>query len=169
MNRFLVAESRAAFSLVEVVVALGVTTFCLIALFGLLSVGLRSNQTTIEQAGASAILSAAVSDLYAAPATLPPGGATNSIQYNLTIPASPVTAATAAAAVSIRYFVGASLSTNAAAAQSIYRLTVTPLVPASGLGAKTASFFDLKVTWPATAAVATASGTVETFVSLNRN
>ena len=39
----------------------------------------------------------------------------------------------------------------------------------AGSGANTATFFDLKVTWPATANVANAAGMVETFVAVNRN
>ena len=166
MKRFPNARSTAAFSLVEVVLALGVTIFCLIALFGLLSVGLRSNQATIEQAGASTILSATVSDLYATPVTYPSGGATNSLQFNIKIPANPVTAATP---VTTLYFVGnGSLATNLTAANASYRLTVTPIVPTSG-GTRTATFLDLTVSWPAAVTVANAAGTVETFVALNRN
>lgn len=164
-----VAGSSAAFSLVEVVLALGVTTFCIIVLFGLLSVGLRSNQTTIEQVAASSVLSAAVSDLYATPATLPPGAATNSVQFNISIPATPVTSATP---VTTLYFIANSLTTNASSAQAAYRLTITPIIPtAPGTTspAKVANFFDLKVTWPASASVTSAVGSVETFVALNRN
>jgi uncharacterized protein (TIGR02598 family) len=164
MNRFVVFGSRAAFSLVEVVVAIGVTTFCLMALVALLSVGLLSNQNTIDQAGASAVLSAAVSDLYSTPSTTPPGAAANSTQFNIAIPANPVTVATP---VTTLYFAGSGLSTTTAA-QAAYRLTVTPIVPTSS-GVKTATFMDVKVTWPATASVAKATGSVETFVSLNRN
>ncbi len=161
------AQSIKAFSLVEVVVALGVTIFCLIALFGLLSVGLRSNQATIEQASATSILSATVADLYATPQTVPSGGATNSLQFNIKIPANPVTSATP---VTTLYFpANGQLSTNATAANSAFRLTVTPIVPTSGGGTRTATFLDLTVSWPAAAGSANAAGTVETFVSLNRN
>jgi uncharacterized protein (TIGR02598 family) len=168
MNRFVVAGSRAAFSLVEVVLAIGVTSFCLIALIGILSVGLRSNQNTIDQAGASAVLSAAVSDLYATPATTPPGAATTSLQLSIAIPANPVTSATP---VTTLYFSSSGLSTNATAAQSAYRLTVTPITNAASSTSpvKTATFLDVKVTWPAAATLANAAGAVETFVALNRN
>jgi uncharacterized protein (TIGR02598 family) len=165
-KRCLNARSTAAFSLVEVVIALGVTIFCLIALFGLLSVGLRSNQTTIEQGGASTVLSAVISDLYATPVTIPSGGATNSLQFNIQIPANPVAAATP---VTTLYFAGGSLTTNSTAANSAYRLTVTPIPTVPTSAVRTATFLDLTVTWPASVSVANASGSVETFVSLNRN
>jgi uncharacterized protein (TIGR02598 family) len=160
------ARSTSAFSLVEVVIALGVTIFCLMALFGLLSVGLRSNRATIEQASATSILSAAVADLYATPQTVPSGGATKSLQYNITIPANPVMSSGTQSP--IFFPANGQLSTNATAANSAYRLTVTSLAPTGG-GTRTATFLDLQVTWPAAANPANASGTVETFVSLNRN
>jgi len=163
------ARSSGAFSLVEVVIALGVTIFCLIALFGLLSVGLRSNRTTIEQASATSILSASVADLYATPQTVPPGAATSSLQYNIKIPANPVTASNPGTVTALYFPANGQLSTNATPANSAYLLTVTPIVPSTGGGTRTATFLDLKVTWPANVTPANAAGTVETFVSLNRN
>lgn len=154
----------AAFSLVEVVLALGVTIFCLIALFGLLSVGLRSNQATIEQTGATAILSAAISDLYATPAAIPPATSVTSQQFGIPIPAN-----TASTPITTLYFpANGQLATNATAANSAYRLTVTPIASAT-TAARTATFLDLKVSWPAAPVPANATGTAETFVSLNRN
>ncbi len=69
-----VAVRTAAFSLVEVVLSLALASFCLIALVGLLSVGVNNNRGAIDQTGASEVLSAAISDLYATPRTSPPGG-----------------------------------------------------------------------------------------------
>jgi len=45
-----------AFSLVEVVMAVGIVSFCLLAIVGLLPVGLKSVQNANEQAGAAQIL-----------------------------------------------------------------------------------------------------------------
>ncbi len=81
-----------AFSLVEVTLALGLTSFCLVAIFGLLPVGLNNNKNSIQQTAASAIISAVVSDLYATPVTTPArGAATTSVQYKIAIPANPIT------------------------------------------------------------------------------
>ncbi len=161
------ARSIEAFSLVEVVLALGVTIFCLIVLFGLLSIGLRSNRSTIEQAGATSILSAVVADLYATPQTVPPGAATKSLQYKITIPANPVTSS--GTLTTLFFPANGQLSTNATAVNSAYRLTVTSIAPSSGGGGRTATFLDLLVSWPASVNTNAAAGTVETFVSLNRN
>ena len=63
---------RAAFSLIEVTLALGVAAFCLLVLLGLLPVGVRTQQTSIQQTTANAIISQIFSALRAA-VRLPPG------------------------------------------------------------------------------------------------
>ena len=40
-----------AFSLVEVTLALGIAAFCLIAVFGLMPVGVQTNRNAISQTG----------------------------------------------------------------------------------------------------------------------
>lgn len=55
-------KTAAAFSLVEVILALGLASFALIALVGLLSVAFRSNQDTAEETRAISILETMVAD-----------------------------------------------------------------------------------------------------------
>src|SRR3989442_823320 len=62
-------HSTASFSLVEITLALGIAAFCLIALFGLMPVGLKTDQSAIRQTTANGILSAIVADLRATPLT----------------------------------------------------------------------------------------------------
>jgi hypothetical protein len=62
----------AGFSLVEVTLALGVATFCLLVLLGLLPTGLKTQQTSIQQTTANQIISTISSDLRA-DVRLPPG------------------------------------------------------------------------------------------------
>jgi len=62
-------RKTSAFSLIEVSLALGVAAFCLIAIFGLLPVGLTSNQNAVQQTVAAGFASAIVSDLQATPNT----------------------------------------------------------------------------------------------------
>lgn len=166
MKGFKAAETSAAFSLIEVVLALGITTFCLIVLLALITVGLSSNQVTTQQTSASTVLSAVVSDLYATPKTIPPGEATNSLQYSIPIPANPVPATSA---TNTFYFTGTGTASTTLQTNSLYRLTVVAFQPSSGAGSRSATFMDLKVTWPATVAAASAAGSVESFVALNRN
>jgi len=50
-------DSPAAFSLIEVVLALGIISFALIAIFGLLSVGLKNNKESSDQIQAANLTS----------------------------------------------------------------------------------------------------------------
>jgi uncharacterized protein (TIGR02598 family) len=68
------SRSLAGFSLVEIVLALGVAAFCLIAVFGLMAVGLKTQQASVQQTKANAIISQIVDDLRA-DVRLPPGQA----------------------------------------------------------------------------------------------
>src|SRR6266542_3377646 len=65
-------HETAAFSLVEVTLAIGIAAFCLIAVLGLLPVALTIQQASIQQTTATAILSTTAADLRAA-VRYPPG------------------------------------------------------------------------------------------------
>ena len=68
-----------AFSLVELVLALGVLAFCLIAVFGLMPVGMQTNRNATSQTAATNIIGGIVADLRATPAA-----ATTSPQFAIT-------------------------------------------------------------------------------------
>jgi uncharacterized protein (TIGR02598 family) len=141
-------SSIGAFSLVEVALALGVTSFCLIVLFGLLPTGLNSNQASSEQTGAADILAAVSADLRSTPkanAASPhfsvpiPGGGTLYFRDN----AVPDTQA-----------------------NSRYRVAITFVVPAN----RTATTGRILITWPARQDdPAKANAAVEAFIALDRN
>ena len=57
----------AAFSLVELTLAIGIAAFCLIAVFGLIPVGVQTNRNATSQTAATNILSSVVSDIRASP------------------------------------------------------------------------------------------------------
>jgi uncharacterized protein (TIGR02598 family) len=65
-------KPASAFSLIEVVLALGVASFCLIAVLGMLPVGLKTQQGSVNQTKANAIISQITGDLRA-DVRLPPG------------------------------------------------------------------------------------------------
>src|SRR5205809_8091855 len=76
---------RSAFSLVEVTLALGIAAFCLIAVFGLMPVGIQTNRNMISQTAATSIISSVLADIRTtARAT---ASATPSALYNINIPA----------------------------------------------------------------------------------
>jgi type II secretory pathway pseudopilin PulG len=62
----------AGFSMVEIVVALGVAAFALLAIMGMLPAGLKVQQASIQQTTANEIISEIANELRAA-ARLPPG------------------------------------------------------------------------------------------------
>src|SRR5438046_2428415 len=77
-----------AFSLVEVTLALGVAAFCLLAVFGLMPIGVQTNRNATSQTRAANILSSAVSDLRNAPVPKPTPSPVPSALYRITIPAT---------------------------------------------------------------------------------
>lgn len=152
----MIERSTAGFSLVEVTLALGVAAFCLLAVFGLLPIGLKTQQTAIEETAATRTLSAVVSDLRSAAQT-----ATTSSLFNIAIPPNNV------ASSSTLYFDTEGHMSSAIDGNSRYRLTIT-FAPNATAG-RGATFAHLLVTWPAAATVPNASGAAETFVALDRN
>ena len=60
-------SAAAAFSLVEVTLALGIAAFCLIAVFGLMPVGVQTNRNATSQTAATNIMAAVIADLRATP------------------------------------------------------------------------------------------------------
>jgi uncharacterized protein (TIGR02598 family) len=156
-------RSRRGFSLVEVTLALGVAAISLLAIFALLPVGVKTNQIAIEQTASTDVLSAVAADLRATPVTNPRGGATTSPRFAITIPGNPVAGSTSMTL----FFTTEGRFSTTLDANSRYRLTITFLP--NGSGARTATFVDLKATWPAPAAVTNASGAAEMFVALDRN
>ena len=166
----------AGFSLVEVTLALGVAAVSLLAIFALLPVGLKTNQIAIEQRTSADLLSAVMADLRATPVTNPRGGATASPRFAIGIPANPVSSVTT---VTLFFNTAGQCSTDLEGTtkpdgsswypplHTRYRATIR-FVP-NDAGARTATFVDLKATWPAAAAVGHTTGAAEMFLALDRN
>ena len=156
------AKSGFGFSLVEVTLALGIAAVCLTTVFALLPVGLRTNQNATQQVASADIMGAVIADLRSTPLTTPPGRATTSPQFSITIPANPVTATSSATL----YFDNEGQFSTSATSNSRYRLIIT-FVPNSD--SRSATLVDLRMTWPAAAQVANAAGSSEMFLALDRN
>jgi uncharacterized protein (TIGR02598 family) len=155
------------FSLVEVTLALGVAAFCLIAVFGLLPVGIQTNRTATSETNSSQILTRVIADLRATPPTIPRGAAATSVEFGISIPANPVMSSQT---IQTLYFAEDGTFADSVQPTSRVRLTITflPNDPGGVLNRLSTRVF-LKATWPAAADPATASGSCEAFVSLNRN
>lgn len=147
----------------EVTLAIGVVSFAMIIVFGLLPVGLNSSQNSIEQTAANDVLTAVASDMRATPSTLPPGQATTSSRFGIPLPANPVTSSPIPV---VLYFDGDGTFAATRQATSRYRLEVT-FLPNTKERAATRAL--LKVTWPAPAPTANAAGSVSMFTAFDRN
>ncbi len=147
-------HKASAFSLIEVTLALGVAAFCLLAISGLLTVGVKTNKKSTSQNVATNILAAAVSDLRASPKVAlgqSPGGSSPLFGISLS--------------GTTRVFFDTSGSKTDVPAAQAYRLTVT----ASNSGASTPTYASLQVSWPAAVDPATGSpdGSTETFAAVD--
>ena len=140
----------AAFSLVEVVLALGVAAFSLIAIVGLMPVGVQTNRHANAQTAATNITAAVVADLRTTPAA-----ATASPQFAITFDAEKTL-----------FFDASGQASTSLGPDSRYRLKITWNSAPVGL-----HYAVLKVTWPASVDPATAapSGSVKIFAAFDRN
>jgi uncharacterized protein (TIGR02598 family) len=140
--------TTAAFSLIEVTLALGIAAFCLVGVFGLVPVGVQTNRNATSQSAATNIVSAVIADLRGTPTA-----SNTSSQFAITF-GTPTTL----------YFDGAGQAVTLLAANSRYQVNIT--FPSSPTGLR---YADIKVTWPAAATPANASGSVELFAAFDRN
>ena len=149
----LFVRSTLSFSLVELTLAIGIAAFCLMAVFGLLPIGVQTNQAAISQTAAASILSAVASDLRATPGT-----SDMSAQFSLNF-ASPS---------QTLYFDEAGRATSVADGAR-YRLTIA--FPVNPAGANAARFAVLKISWPAAVDPTTTqpAGWVEIFAAFDRH
>jgi len=146
------------FSLVEVALAMGIASFCLVSLLGLVPVGVTSTGNAGDEARAMNAIMAIARDL----ATVPrPGSADASGGYNFSLPSA------GGAARSQPFYVtesgqyaGDNLTESAR-----YSVAATILPPASRFGTY---LVRLDLSWPAGASLENATGYVTTVVALNR-
>src|SRR5882724_6608245 len=149
-----------AFSLVEVTLALGVAAFCLIAVFGLIPVGLKTNRNATSQTGATNIVADVVSDLRGTPRC-----AGQSSQFLIILGTGPGCTPTSTPSPATLYFDSQGGFSNLLVTNSRYRLKV------AWYGSSALRYAQVKVTWPAGAdpAITTPSGSVEMFAAFDRN
>ena len=153
------AKSVAAFSLVEVCIAMGLAAFCLVAILGLLPTGISTDQATVEQTAASGIASAIVADLRSTPLS-----SAKSTNYGINIPG------TSGIYQQIKLGDDGSLITSSAQPRYLAYVTVTS--PAAGTKAVTP--VSILITWPAAADLnnnppKNFAGSYEVTTALDRN
>ena len=158
----------AGFSLVEIVLALGVAAFCLIAVLGMLPVSLKTQQASVNQTKANSIISQVVNDLRA-DIRLPPGQQSKSVEGTLGLGlhgswanrATPFTI----------YFTNDGKQTpphtvnGSLPADAVFRVTIIYLFPPTA----TTSTAKITVSWPAAQSDLTkVAGSIDTFAAINR-
>ena len=141
-------RSSAAFSLVEVTLALGIAAFCLIAVIGLVPVAALTNRNATSQTAATNVIASVVADMRATTSSTSP-------QYGITF-----------GTAKTLYFDGAGQFATSLGTNSRYRVRITFPSSPSGL-----SYADVKATWPAPVdpATTTPGGSVEIFAAFDRN
>jgi uncharacterized protein (TIGR02598 family) len=157
-------HETAAFSLIEVTLALGIGAFCLIAIFGLLPVAVKTQQAGIQQTTANTICSQVVADLSAA-LRLPPGQ--QSKQFNLHGHWAQAQTPDVLYFTKDGTFVPGSTNLTTPPATAVFRAIITYLQPP----VETTSLADITVSWPAQVdplAGGVPAGQVETFAAINR-
>ena len=154
----------AAFSLVEVTLALGIAAFCLVAVIGIIPVGVQTNRNATSQTAATNIMAAVIADLRATSKT-----ATISTRFGLAFTgcASPNSAQlyfNSEGQVIARCDCCNDVADNSQGTNPRYRLSV--MYPPSSTSLP---YLNLKVTWPGAATPANASGSTGMFAALDRN
>ena len=139
------------FSLVEVTLALGVASVCLLAVFALLPIGTQTQRNSAAETHAISILSSIVTDIRATPKS-----ASTSSQYGINLGA-PTTL----------YFDEQGKFGTVFTGNSRYRVTIA--IPTSPAGTFAPTFIDLRVRWPAAANLSDSSGSLETFAAIDRH
>ena len=144
------------FSLVEVALAMGLATYCLVAVSGLLTVGITSGQTSNQQTAAANLVKSVVADLHVAPAVAGGAGFIKSPQFGFEIPA-PGRGGTVPSIQTV-YFSEAASATGAMGSAPVtngtdgvrYRVTLAFTPPSSSTD-KAGTSVRVLVTWPADA------------------
>lgn len=166
-------KGRGGFSLVEMALAIGVASFCLLAIFALFPLAQTTHQASSEQGVMNSLVSEIASDLRAAPKTSPPTTQT-SPKFQLVIG----TAGTGTTTQTLFFRDGGEVIGPPGTDPTTinppprYRVNVVLTPPASGRMATTGRIL---VTWPSLAdkTVGTTptnySGSLEAFVGFDRN
>ena len=161
-------RNNRGFSLVEVVLAIGVVAFCLFAVLGMFPVALKTQRTSVEQTTANEILAQILADLRA-DVRLPPGQASKEQTSGFNLHGHWAAVATP----DTLYFTNDGDQTPAGGinvspipSDAVFRVKLTYLLPPTA----TTSLADITVTWPAQIDPATGvpAGKVETFIAVNR-
>jgi len=148
-------SSSSAFSLVEVVIAMGVAAFCLVAMLGLIPTGVKSVKAATDQTGATTVLDQVVTDLRSTPV-----GSNSSPTFGISLPSVGTPSATSSTNL-IFSETGSMVLSNDFNARYVAAITLSN----SSAFITTAL---IQVRWPSVASSSNALGTVETVSTILR-
>ncbi len=161
-------DGHRGFSLVEIVLALGIAAFCLVSISGLLLFGFQSSTSTFERTAAAGVGAAVIAELQATPAA----ASASAPKFNI-----PIQPSGGATVTPTTFNVDQSGTPGALGVAptftSLYRVAFLLTPPAAGQ--RSATSVRIVVSWPASSdpTVSTwpkhAQGTWETVVNLDRN
>lgn len=143
-----------AFSLVEVVIALGLVSFCFVGVIGLLPVGLNQQSKAVQSTRATQLAMAVAADLRSFATSQ--SGASHSGRYQLPV--------SSGGGLTNTIFASETLALLPSAEGASYRVTCEQ--PDTAADALQARQIHVVVTWPAISN-ATVGGRVETLVALD--
>jgi len=150
------------FSLVEVTLALGVAAFALLAVLGLLPVGINNNQASIQQTAATNFATAIIEDMEQVPdsSTLAanPSLSTKSPVYGIDVTSTAFTSTSPHV-----FYLDDGGGIQSSPSTGRYQVALTLNQPAAGL--RNATTGSIKIGWPA----ANPGGYITVFVALDRN
>ena len=141
---------KAAFTLVEVALSIGVASVSLLPILALLPVGLSNAQSATMQTGAMNVIAAIAADI-----RITPPGTTASPRFAIN---------QAGATARTLYFTGA--GTLSAATQSLYKAVIQGVPLSAATPAVSGTMDHITITWPALAPASSFTGSVEVMVSL---
>lgn len=148
------------FSLVEVVLALGIAVFALITIMALLPAGLGASKASSAQTEAMNLATGIVADLRQTPSALAIANSNSSLTS-----LSPRYGIDVTKAATTLYLDPSGNASTTLTAASRYKVVVA-LTPPAG-GQRTATFGNIQFIWPA--AAPTAANSLSVFVALDRN
>lgn len=145
------------FSLVEVAISIGIASFCLVSILGLIPAGLNVAANASSQTGAVNVLQAVASDLRDVPLT----GGTCSPYFKFSIPDT--------AGKTIFVDEGNHYDTNIQNVPAArYRVEVKTIYQPTGSN-RSATTEQVVISWPPRASISAAVGITESVLALDRN
>jgi len=150
----------AGFSLVEVVIAIGIAAFCLVTMLGLIPSGMKAVNATTEQTAATAIISEVMTDLRDTPL-----GSNTSPILAIQLPTNGSTNATNGSTNATNFYVNESCTLYPTNTSLDARYGVTLSLSNSSVFITTAR---VQVWWPSVAAPSNAVGSVEAISAIMR-